>query len=351
MKVSIVVICRNEESNIKTCLESLLGQEGLSDSYEIIVFDDGSQDKTREIITLLSENNPRIRLITGRGKGIPYGRNQGTKAARFDHVAFIDADCFAPCDWLATLISAFIKYKKENDGLVAVGGGNIPPVNANRFVKAVGIALDSFPGSFNSPQGRRFTKPKSVQHLACLNVLYEKRQLLNIGYFDESLETGGEDAEMNFRLSGRGARFQFIPESFVWHQLRATPTEWFRNMFRYGFTRAEILKRHPNMWHINFVLPLIFFFAFTLIIFTPVNNIFCLPLLYFPVIFVFSALQALSKKSFRLVFHVWLVFVVQHFGYALGEVIGLVAPLRKKENKYTHSLPFKFLIDVVTGRR
>jgi succinoglycan biosynthesis protein ExoA len=351
MNVSIVVICRNEENNIKTCLDSLLNQEGLNDCYEIIVFDDGSLDNTRDIINELSLKNSKLRLINGRGKGIPYGRNQGTKAARYDHVAFIDADCFAPPDWLATLVSAFINNKKEDDRLVAVGGGNIPPLNANRFVKAIGIALDSFPGSFNSPQGRRFSRPKRVNHLACLNVLYEKRQLVKIGYFDESLETGGEDAEMNFRLSGSGAGFQFCPESFVWHQLRSTPAEWFRNMFRYGFTRAEILKRHPRMWHFNFVLPLIFFSAFTLTLLTPVNPIFGLPFLYFPVIFIFSAFQALSKKSLRLVFHVWLVFVVQHFGYALGEVTGLAVPLAKKGNKYTGLLPLRYLIDAVTGRR
>ena len=214
--------------------------------------------------------------------GTAAGRNAGIKASRHDHVAFIDADCEAPEDWLATLVMYYKEIHQTDKSVIAVGGTNIPPVNASYFLQAIGIAINSYLGSFNSAQGRRFKKPLFVQSLANLNVLYDKQKLIEIGCYDESLGSEAEDADINYRLQTAGKRFLFIPDSFVRHKMRSTPLKWLKNMFRYGKGRARLLKRYPRMWGFYYIMPLIFIVVLSSSILFPFSNVFLIPLVYFP---------------------------------------------------------------------
>jgi glycosyltransferase involved in cell wall biosynthesis len=91
--VSVIVPARNEEASLKTCLESLLAQENVA--FEIIVVDDHSTDRTREIAALFLEN--KIRTIeaaplpagwTGKNNAVA----AGAKVARGQWLLFTDAD-------------------------------------------------------------------------------------------------------------------------------------------------------------------------------------------------------------------------------------------------------------------
>jgi len=316
----------NEEKNIKPCLDSILNQEYPPSSYEIIVVDGGSTDRTQSVVMEMERAYDIVRLIVELKKGTAAGRNAGVKAARYNYVAFIDADCEAPRDWLPTLINYYRKAKQKDSKIIAVGGANIPPDNAGMFLKAIGIALDSYLGSFSSVQGRQFKKPIYVSSLSNLNVLYDKQKIVEIGYYDESLGSEAEDADINFRLNAAGYQMLFAPDSFVWHKMRPTPMTWMKNMFRYGKGRARLLKRYQEMWTVHYVLPLLFIVAMFSIFLISLTNIFLLSLLYFPVIFLYSLFQCIRKKSFALTLHVMYVYLIQHFGYAAGEVYGLLNP-------------------------
>ena len=326
IKVSIIITCFNEADNIIPCLDSLVKQRLAEDDYEIIVSDGMSTDGTGQKVREYAKDFSNISLVIEPGKGTALGRNAGIRASKYDYVAFIDADCQAPDDWLHKLISAYQMLKAKDKKLVAVGGKNITLSEASRFVKAIEIALDSYPGSFASVQGRQFDKPVYVNSLATLNVLYEKVEILQVGGFDESLLSEGEDAELNYRLSSKGLTFCFLPDSFVWHKMRATPAGWLKNMFRYGKARARLLKRYPKMWALSFLLPLLFLFCFVLTVFIPVSKVFYVPLIYFPFLLMFSAFQSFYKRKPALCLHVVLVYLIQHFGYAAGEFYGLLNP-------------------------
>jgi glycosyltransferase involved in cell wall biosynthesis len=326
MKVSVIIPCLNEEANINACVNTLINQTYPLDKYEIIVVDGGSIDRTLELVKEIEKSYPNVRLIVELKKGTAAGRNAGVVASQFDHVAFIDADCESPSNWLAILVKNYQEAKKHDKMIIAVGGTNIPPKKTTNFVHAVGIALDSFPGSFSSVQGRRFKKSVYIQSLSTLNVLYDKQKIIEIGYFDETLGSEAEDADINFRLTTSGYRLYFIPDSFVWHKMRPTPESWLKNMLRYGKGRARLLKRYPVMWAVSYVLPLLFIMTMFSIFLIPFSKIFILSLLYFPAIFFYSLLQCIKKRSAVLVFHVLLVYLIQHFGYAGGEIYGLLNP-------------------------
>ncbi len=326
MEVSVIVVCYNEEDNIGQCLNSLAAQDYPLEKYEINVADGGSRDQTQNIIRDFMQKHPNIKLVIEDKSGTASGRNAGIKASRFNHIAFIDADCQAPPDWLSLLAVNYRRVKEEFTDVIAVGGRNVIPQEAGNFQKAIGIALDSYIGSFDSIQGRQFKEPVLVNSLSTANSLYEKDKIVEIGYFDESLKSEAEDADLNFRLFSSGNKFMFIPDSFVWHKMRTTPKKWMNNMFRYGKGRARLLKRYSKMWNLNFLLPLFFIFGIALALLGHLSVFFYLPLLYLPLLFCFSFFRCLRKKTSGLTWQVMFVYLIQHFAYALGEIYGLLNP-------------------------
>ena len=253
-------------------------------------------------------------------------RNTALKAARYDIVAMLDADCEAPRNWLATLAHQFKKAKNDDDRVIGVGGANRAPENSSNFVKAIETASDSYVGSFSSVQGRRFKQRVYVSSLATLNALYEKGPLETVGFFDESLRHEAEDADLNHRLVAKGHKMCYVPESYVWHKMRATPIGWFKNMFRYGKGRARLLKRYPGMWSPAYLLPLLFLAAMAAMAAGPIWSGFYLGLCYFPVLFLYAMWQCIHKKSLFLTGHVFGVYLLSHFGYSFGELYGLINP-------------------------
>ncbi|HUP27484.1 MAG TPA: glycosyltransferase, partial [Chloroflexia bacterium] len=97
--VAIIVPARNEEANIAPLLATLLGQDYPEDRYSIILVDDGSTDRTRQIAQHMASHHPNLRLVqAGSLPGGWTGKNNamfaGYRAAPVDAswLLFVDAD-------------------------------------------------------------------------------------------------------------------------------------------------------------------------------------------------------------------------------------------------------------------
>jgi len=97
--VSIIVPARNEERNIRRCVESLLEQD--YDNYEVIVVDDGSSDCTPRILDELvasHAHSDRLYVLRLRDElpqgwaGKPHAIHEGTQEAHGEWLLFTDAD-------------------------------------------------------------------------------------------------------------------------------------------------------------------------------------------------------------------------------------------------------------------
>ena len=112
MIFSVIVPFLNEEKLIERCLNSLLLQEFDKQDYELIFIDNGSSDRSADIVrrypvTLLHE--PRRD---------PYlARNRGIEMARGQFLAFTDSDCIIDHRWLANLYYSF----KVSNADIAIG--------------------------------------------------------------------------------------------------------------------------------------------------------------------------------------------------------------------------------------
>lgn len=102
MKLSIIVPVYGVEKYIEQCIASLL-TPGCND-YEIIVVNDGTKDKSIEIVEQ-SFTDPRIRIIHKENGGLSSARNLGIREAQGEYVWFFDSDDWAETQHLTDVIS------------------------------------------------------------------------------------------------------------------------------------------------------------------------------------------------------------------------------------------------------
>lgn len=94
VKVSIVIPVYNAEDTIERCLDSLRRQT--LKEIEIIAVDDGSTDKTPEILAEYAAHDARIKVIRQENAYVGAARNNGLKYAKGEYVGFVDSD-----DWVS----------------------------------------------------------------------------------------------------------------------------------------------------------------------------------------------------------------------------------------------------------
>ncbi len=322
--ISVVVVAYNEEGYIRECLDSLALLDYPRGEWDVLVVDNGSVDRTRDIVREFTMAHPHFRLTVNATRGIAASRNVGLREAGRDFVAFTDADCTVPPDWLSKLERAFREVRQEDPSVAAAGGSNTAPENANRFRQAVAVAVQNYWGNHGSIQGRILKHRAFVDHLPTLNVLYDRRLALAVGGFDEGMGDIAEDVDLSHRLIRRGHKLLYVPDAPVWHVWRTDPLSWGRAMMVYGRRWVWLLKKDPR--------------CFRFVNMAPVGLVFCalaspfitrVPLYLVPAIHAaFTALVSLGAcaraRRMDLVPTVFGIYLITHYSYGLGEIVGLL---------------------------
>lgn len=183
---SVIVITRNSERTIDRCIKSL--KEQSQKPSEIIVVDSSPNDLTVEIAR---RNHVRVvrEPILGRGRA----RNTGIKYARSKIVVFAPADAYFDRDWLKYLLSPF------KDPKLAGVAGNIYAANRQRIASyLLDLTLRDKP------------------HYATTNIAYRKDVLIEVGGFDDRLETA-DDVELAWRVLRAGYSIGYAPKAILYH--------------------------------------------------------------------------------------------------------------------------------------
>lgn len=93
-KISVIIPVYNAEKYLRETLDSIIKQS--YENWEIILVENGSKDKSPEIIREYEEKYSEIRMIKGPGKGPGPARNRGLKLAKGEYIVFADADDYLP---------------------------------------------------------------------------------------------------------------------------------------------------------------------------------------------------------------------------------------------------------------
>jgi dolichyl-phosphate beta-glucosyltransferase len=139
--LSLIIPAYNEEGRIEACLEAVQSYlNGLEKSYEIIIVDDSSTDRTLDIVKSRADSSIKvISYSPNRGKG--YAVRQGMLASDGEYTAFTDVDLSAPIEQLSKLFDAI-----ENGYDIAIGSravkGTIIPVHQPLYRELGGKTLN-----------------------------------------------------------------------------------------------------------------------------------------------------------------------------------------------------------------
>lgn len=111
VKVSIIVPVYNAEKYIERCIKSLIGQT--YKNIEIILINDGSEDKSLNILRNFENIDKRITLINQENSGPSKARNLGIKKSTGDYIAFIDADDYVELNYIEKMIKQSNCFKSD----------------------------------------------------------------------------------------------------------------------------------------------------------------------------------------------------------------------------------------------
>jgi glycosyltransferase involved in cell wall biosynthesis len=302
--VSIIIPAFNEEDNIEKCLRSIKDQKNTGIEYEIIVVDNGSTDKTREIAEKLSATVLVMPDVT-----ISALRNSGVRSSRGAVVAFLDSDCLAGDGWLENGLNSF------NDPDVAAAGSmyNIPD-NASWVAKAWGI------------QTAEKEDPMFVDYVPSGNLFVRKDRYNEVGGFSEHLRVS-EDTDLGYKLRAKGYKVLSNKSISVLHLGEpGSLKKFFQKELWYGEDVFSIfLKSKFKMRNLKVVILALFYVvsiilgaAFLLLSLYKWFFILLLSAAFLP--FLISAKTCISKNSLKYFAQLWLLYLT----YGLARAVCII---------------------------
>ncbi len=231
-KISILVPVHNGEKTIKECINSILKQA--YKDYELIIVDNNSNDKTKEIIEDFKKNNKNIIYVfektTGRGKA----RNTGILKSKGKIIAMTDSDCIVPENWIEELTKPILR-EKEN----AVMGFEEDSID-NYWTKSIQISNLDF-----------INHHRKNDYVTCLDTknFAIKSDIMKKMMFDENLGNL-EDYELALRMRGK-VKVKFLENVKVKHFHKNSFSKWVKLQFNRAYWNSKIFKKHKNSFNFN----------------------------------------------------------------------------------------------------
>lgn len=203
-KISVIIPAYNAEKTIFKTIETVR-QQTFSD-FELIVINDGSKDKTLEIVQSIKDE--RIKVFCYENSGLSTARNRGISKANGEYIAFLDADDLWTSDKLELQLAAFDK----NPGVgVAYSWTYFMDVDEQ------GKVLSLHPSASYSFVGNVYEKLLVSDFIhSGSNTLILKQAIDSVGQFDPTLKSC-EDWDYWLRLSTHW-RFVVIPKHQVFYR-------------------------------------------------------------------------------------------------------------------------------------
>ena len=237
-KLSIIIPFYNSETSLKRCVDSILSQK-TKHVIEIIAVDDGSTDRSKEIIN--SFNNQSINLLSySENRGIAFARNHGAQYATSDLIAFVDSDMVLSSDW----VELGLEYM-DNSSIMGIMGQYIAPDDVKQ--NSLDIYLYSnIRGAKAHYKGRT---PISFKYFLFSNTIIRKSVFEEVGTFDDSFTRyGGEDTDLSIRIYKLYPQgLYYYPDMITLHYGQKSLAQFCSNMYNFGkYNLSKIIKQYPE---------------------------------------------------------------------------------------------------------
>jgi cellulose synthase/poly-beta-1,6-N-acetylglucosamine synthase-like glycosyltransferase/peptidoglycan/xylan/chitin deacetylase (PgdA/CDA1 family)/spore germination protein YaaH len=234
-EVSVLIAAYNEEKVIAGTLTALLNTT-YSGWLDVIVVDDGSTDKTADIVAGMAERDSRIRLIRQLNLGKAAALRAGLDAALNEIVVTLDADTQFEPETIQELVRPFADPKTGAvSGRARVGNPNTLVARFQSLEYTCGFNLDR----------------RAYHLLNCITVVpgavsaFKKSAVMQAGGI--STDTLAEDTDITLSLHKSGFKICYAPRAVAWTEAPLTIKAFARQRFRWAFGTLQCLWKHRDM--------------------------------------------------------------------------------------------------------
>jgi biofilm PGA synthesis N-glycosyltransferase PgaC len=239
-RVSILVPCHNEELVIRDTIDHLASNN--YPNYDIIAIDDGSSDRTGELLKELAGQYERLRVVSlTRNYGKAKALRAGALASQSEFLMCIDADALLDRNALFWMMQHFLAGPR-----VGAVTGNPRVLNRNGLLPRIQI------GEFSAIVGMIKRTQRSLGRLftvSGVNACYRKAAVHQVGYW--SSETVTEDVDISWRLQLRHWDIRYEPKALTWILVPETLRALWRQRLRWakgGFEAATRYAGNMRFW-------------------------------------------------------------------------------------------------------
>lgn len=237
--VSVIVPCRNEAKYLEKSLGALAVQDYAADRFEIIVVDGMSEDGSSEIAReLLSAAGLNGRVIPNPERVTPAAFNLGLELAQGDVIIIVSAHSELAPDYMRLAVETLEKMGADcvggpwqTRGLTRVGSGI-----ALALISPFGVGAATY-RTHADRSGFVDTVPFGA---------YRRDVFDRVGHFDPEF-IRNQDSELNFRIKRSGGRIYQDSRLRSVYYCRSTLGALWRQHFRTGASKVQILAKHGRM--------------------------------------------------------------------------------------------------------
>jgi len=229
--IALLISTYQRPAHLERVLASVAVQKGVQGKFEVVVSDDGSTDRTADVVSRFSRTvDFPVRYTTHRHDGFQLARcrNDGVRASKAEYLVFLDGDCVIPPDHLA------IHQRHRRRGIVFAGFCcwidrptseriSIDNILTGEFINLIPRnALDSVNRMHRKSSFYSFIRHSSKPKLYGGNVGIWRHDYECVNGYDENYRGWGcEDDDLRLRLRGSGIQIRSIAKwtrsYHLWH--------------------------------------------------------------------------------------------------------------------------------------
>ncbi len=235
--VTVGIPTLNAQKNIKRVLMSLLNQkEDRFTLKKIIVFSDGSHDKTAEITRSVKDNRIKI-VVSSKTRGFAFGVQKILSLATTDVIVILNDDVMLVDNLaLSRLVAPF------NDGKTGLACGNIIPLTPETFIeKAVFSSFKAF-----SRIKLELNSGNNVYTCDAKVLAFSHKFAQKVDLFKEPV--GNVDLYLYFLCLKSGFHYQYVKEDTIYFRLPQTAKDLFNQTQRANISRSIVTNKYTDMY-------------------------------------------------------------------------------------------------------
>jgi glycosyltransferase involved in cell wall biosynthesis len=317
--VTVIVPVLNEAGFIEKALNSIRNGRYPAEKLEILVVDGMSNDGTRDIVKRMAQEDPRIILLDNPKKIQAPAMNIGIRAAKGDIIIRVDGHAAVAPDFISQSVQVLDEHPD-----VWCAGGVMKTIGTTYWGRVIASAMSSpfGVGTGNFRLGNVEGYVDAVIFGAHRRWVFDK-----VGMFDEQL-VRNEDDEFIQRMVEAGAKQYMSPKIRSTYFPRSSLRKLMRQYFQYGFWRIRTIQKRKKPARLRQIIPLIFVAGWIVLIlgallWRPLSWLLaCYASLYL-ILLIMGIFHTGRKEGYKKALLVPIVFVIMHFGYGLGSLVGV----------------------------